>query len=166
MPVCSTSPALYIHPCATYKYIATLIIGCFNYNQCILLLGWKWLLHSWLLYEQEREFSDTNFEIGKPCWSFDWMLHPLPWWRLKHSAKTTARFSDLKVGIRELSFLSTRLYSVLLVFIYYSPFGFTCCWWLDLNPLGLQFDSLQCVLAPWPGDQQCQLEEAKYSIMS
>ena len=22
----------------------------------------------------ERKFSDTNFEIGKPCWHFDWML--------------------------------------------------------------------------------------------
>jgi len=54
--------------------------------------------------------------------------------------------------------------------IYYSPFGFTCCWWLDLNPRWLQFDSLQCVLAPWPGnqagDQQCQLEEAEYNIVS
>jgi len=23
---------------------------------------------SWLPYKRKREFSDTNFEIGKPCW--------------------------------------------------------------------------------------------------
>ena len=27
----------------------------------------KWLLLSWLLHKCKREFSDTNFEIGKPC---------------------------------------------------------------------------------------------------
>ena len=31
-----------------------------------------------------------------------------PWWRLKHSVKISPRFSDLKVGIRELSFSFSR----------------------------------------------------------
>jgi len=30
----------------------------------------KWLLHSWLQHKQKREFSDTNFEIGKTLSSF------------------------------------------------------------------------------------------------
>ena len=27
----------------------------------------KWLLLSWFLHKWQREFSDANFEIGKPC---------------------------------------------------------------------------------------------------
>jgi len=45
----------------------------------------------------EREFSDANFEIRKPCRRFEWMLWSLPWWRLNHSVVTPARFSNLKV---------------------------------------------------------------------
>ena len=54
---------------------------------------------------QKTEFSNNNSEIGKPCQRFNWMLQsssgPKYWWRMKHSVK---RFSDLKVGIRELFF--------------------------------------------------------------
>jgi len=58
------------------------------------------------LYVVKRVFSDTNFEIGKPCQRFDWMLQTSSgWWRLKHSVEKLARFSDLKVGVRELSSL-------------------------------------------------------------
>ena len=64
--------------------------------------------------------ADINFEIGKPC-CFKRMLQSLsghpdedwrlpPWWRL---IETLARFSNLRVGIRELSF----------------PFMYTDCDW-------------------------------------
>jgi len=26
------------------------------------------------LHKRKRRFSDTNFEIRKPCWCFNWML--------------------------------------------------------------------------------------------
>ena len=58
----------------------------------------SYLACSQICYAQKRKFSDTNFEIGK---SF---ADILPWWILKHSVVMLARFSDLKVGIRELSF--------------------------------------------------------------
>ena len=48
---------------------------------------------------RKGEFSDTNFEIRKPCQHFNWMLSP---W--KYLDEMLARFSDLQVSIRELSF--------------------------------------------------------------
>ena len=53
-------------------------------------------------------------EIRKPCQRFNWTVQSSSaceeqcsktfWWRLKHSVKMLASFSNLKVGIRELSF--------------------------------------------------------------
>ena len=67
----------------------------------------EWLLFSWLLNKQIREFSDAHFEIRKPCQRFDWIffLHQgeSAWRRLKHSVETLARLSNLEAGIRELS---------------------------------------------------------------
>ena len=40
--------------------------------------------------ERKREFSDTNFEIRKPCWHFDWMLQ-------FHRGETSARFPGLNL---------------------------------------------------------------------
>lgn len=88
----------------------------------------KWLLPSW-------QFSDGNFEIGKPCRHFDRMLQsllglnasgPLPWWKLKHSFEMSTRFSDLRVSIRELSFPSLRT-----VWSYYHLASFltAVCFW-------------------------------------
>jgi len=39
----------------------------------------------------------------------NWNLRIFAWWRLKHSVEMSARFSNLKVGIRELSFLFSTI---------------------------------------------------------
>ena len=36
---------------------------------------------------RKRDFSDTNFKIGKPCWLFKWILRSSPWARLKNSVE-------------------------------------------------------------------------------
>jgi len=48
--------------------------------------------------KRKREISDTSFEIGKPCQHFDWMLQSSSGWKV-------GKVSNLKVGIREPSFL-------------------------------------------------------------
>jgi len=44
----------------------------------------KWLLHKWI-----KDFSDSNFEIVKSCWCFDWMLLSSSGWWI-HSVKMPA----------------------------------------------------------------------------
>jgi len=46
----------------------------------------QWLLLSWLLHKWKREFSDTNFEIGKPWRHFDWTLQSSTGWKVKTEA--------------------------------------------------------------------------------
>jgi len=42
-----------------------------DHEEPVIHLYSKWLLLSWLLHKQKREFSYTNFEIGKPCQCFE-----------------------------------------------------------------------------------------------
>lgn len=41
-----------------------LVIGLADPSYKMATISSEWLLLSWLLHEQEREFSDTDFEIG------------------------------------------------------------------------------------------------------
>jgi len=51
-----------------------------------------------------REFSDTNFEIGKLCQRFDLMLQSSSGQKSEAFNRNISKISNLKVGVRELSF--------------------------------------------------------------
>ena len=67
----------YVHVCtcvcmyecaSVYVWRCVLLLLCVMYVHLKLSACSKWLLLSWLLHKWKREFSDTNFEIGKPYW--------------------------------------------------------------------------------------------------
>lgn len=58
-----------------------------SFTEAGVLLYLKWLLPSWLLRKRKREFSDYNFEIGKPYGHLHWMLGS------SFALKETAAFS-------------------------------------------------------------------------
>ena len=56
--------------------------------------------------------NDTQCNVWLYILKFSHYSSLSPWRRLKHSIETSARFSNLKVGIRELSFLFNYIASV------------------------------------------------------
>jgi len=53
----------------------------------------------------ELQFAELAVIQGTAIHAFDWMLQSSSGQRPKHSVEMLARFSDLQVGTRELSFL-------------------------------------------------------------
>ena len=119
----------------------------------------QWLLLSWLLHKWKWEFSDNKFEIGKSWRHFDWTLQSSSgWkvktkacWRLKHSVKTSARFSDLKVSIRELffPFVAVLIVATVILIVSLSIWLTTMVWYNKNRPVVLMPFAQVCMLLGW-----------------